>query len=91
MYDHAVFATYSLSFMSLLVIALSVLAAIGVLSGLLIAAAALIPPFHLYKQLRGAYRLRRAGALWRTGWMLLFTLFTSTLFVLLLLYLGTAD
>jgi hypothetical protein len=91
MYDHAVFATYSLSFMSLLVITLAVLGAIGMPGGWLVLAAFVIPPLHIYKQLKGAYRLSRLGALWRTWWMLNFAGITSVLFLTLLLYLGTAE
>ncbi|SOB80106.1 Protein of unknown function [Sphingomonas guangdongensis] len=91
MYDHAVFATYSLSFMSLLVITLAVLGAVGVPGGLLLIAWLLIPPFHMYRQLKGGYSLSRAGALVRTAVLLFFTTITSTLFILLLLYLGVAD
>lgn len=90
-YDHAVFATYSLAFMSLFAIVVSVLAAAGAGDGLLALGPMLIPPVHLYKQLKGTYRLRRAGALWRTAWMLAFAVVTSTLFVLLLLTVGVSD
>ena len=53
LYDHAVFATYSLTFMSLLMIVLAVLGAIGV-PGRLCSPRSLIPPLHIYKQLKGA-------------------------------------
>jgi hypothetical protein len=91
MYDHAVFATYSLSFMSLLAITLAVLGAVGTPSGVLVFAWLLIPPFHIYKQLKGAYSLSRVGALWRTVWLLFFITIITTLFTLVLLYLGTAE
>lgn len=91
LYDHAVFATYSLSFMSLLVITLAVLAAIGFPGGWLVFAALLIPPFHIYKQLKGAYRLSRWGGLWRTAWMLLFASLASIAFVVLLLALNLTE
>lgn len=91
MYDHAVFATYSLSFMSLLAITLAVLATTDVLGGWLLFGVFLIPPLHIYKQLKGGYRLSRVGALWRTAWTLIFACVTSSLFVLLLLYLGTSE
>lgn len=90
-YDHSVFATYSLSFVSLLVIVLALLGAIGVNSEILWTAAVFILPVHMYVQLKGAYRLTRLGALWRTWWMLIFATITTTLFILLLLYLGVAD
>jgi len=91
MYDHAIFATYSLTFMSLLVITLAVLGTIGVASWLLWTAATLIPPFHIYRHLKGAYRLGRLGALWRTFLMVNFATVTTVLFVLLLVYLGVGE
>lgn len=91
MYDHAVFATYSLTFMSLLTILLGVLGAIGMSESVLWLAAMAIPPLHIYKQLKGGYRLSRGGALWRTFLMLNFALVTTMLFITLLLYLGVAD
>ena len=64
LYDHTVFVTYSLCFMSLLVVAGLLFGALGMTSiaGLLW----LLPPFHMYRQLKGAYALGRRGALWRT-------------------------
>lgn len=70
-YDHAIFVTYSLSFMSLLFIVMSILSTIpsgGNYAALLFLIAA---PLHLYKQLRHAYGLSRFSALWRF-WILLF-------------------
>ncbi len=90
-YDHAVFATYSLTFMSLLVILLASLSAIGMPAPPIALAGTFVPPLHIYRQLKGAYRLMRAGALWRTFWMLMFAFVAFTFFVLLLLYLGVAD
>jgi len=91
LYDHAIFATYSLTFMSLLTILLATLGALGIPAGWLWTAALIIPPLHIYRQLKGAYRLSRPGALWRTFWMLNFALITSTLFITLLVYMGVAD
>lgn len=91
LYDHAVFATYSLTFMSLFAILLAVLGSIGVAWQALFFAGLLVPPFHIYKQLKHAYGLSRAGALWRTLWMLAFALTAATLFVMAMLYLGVAD
>jgi hypothetical protein len=64
LYDHTVFVTYSLAFMMLLVIAGGLLALVG--GGALIPWLALVPPWHMYRQLRGAYQLSRWGALLRT-------------------------
>jgi hypothetical protein len=62
MYDHTVFVTYSLCFVTLLVVAGSLLRLAGLpLVGLLL----LVPPVHMYRQLRGAYQLSRLSALWR--------------------------
>jgi len=91
LYDHAVFTTYSLTFMSLLTIVLAVLQAIGLPLWAVIAAALLIPPFHIYRQLKGTYVLGRTSALIRTG--VLVTLIHSAIipaFALILLYLGLA-
>jgi hypothetical protein len=64
MYDHTVFVTYSLSFMMILVIAAGLLVAVGAsgLAPLLF----FVPPFHMYRQLKGAYQLGRFSALVRT-------------------------
>jgi hypothetical protein len=87
-YDHAIFVTYSLSFMSLLFITLSVL---GVAFGLqfwAFAALAVIPPIHLYKQLRGTYGLSRFSAFWRLMALSLFIWIIVVLFLQALLLLG---
>jgi hypothetical protein len=87
-YDHAVFVTYSLSFMSLLVIALTVLGEMGVMDGLIVLSAMLIPPVHMYRQLRGAYGIGRAGALLRLAALLIFAFFALLAYLLLLLTMG---
>jgi hypothetical protein len=88
-YDHAVFVTYSLSFMSLLFIGLTLGSALGLSQSTVMLAAFLIPPVHIYKQLRGAYRLRRRTALPRTGVLVLFFIpVVSLTFFFLLLGLG---
>jgi len=88
-YDHIVFVTYSLCFMSMLVVAGLLFGAIGMTSaaGLLW----LIPPFHMYRQLKGAYSLGRAGALWRTALLLLFATIVLALFSAVLVGVGTYD
>jgi len=69
MYDHAIFATYSLSAMTLMVIALSILA-VFVWTPIIVIALVAIPPWHMYRQLKDAYALSRRGALWRTIFLL---------------------
>ena len=63
LYDHTVFVTYSIAFMTLLVS----LASMGGYLGFkpLIILPLLYAPIHLYRQLRGAYEISRVGALWR--------------------------
>ncbi len=91
LYDHAIFVTYSLSFMMLLVTVVSALAIVGApgwIYGLLIVFA---PPVHIFAQLRGAYSLRWFSALWRTIALLVFANITLTLFFTLLLGLGLME
>ena len=89
LYDHTVFVTYSLCFMSLLVIAGLAFGAVGWngLAGLLW----LIPPFHMYRQLKGAYGLGRAGALWRTVLLTVFATTAMALFSAVLVGFGAFD
>lgn len=93
MYDHAIFATYSLSFVSLLTVALTLVGKLpgNAATGLAATLFLVIPPVHMYKQLRYGYRLRRFSAIWRTFALLVIVTVTSTMFFLLLLYLGVAD
>ena len=85
LYDHTVFVTYSLAFMMLLVIAMSLWGAAG-LPG--VAWAALVPPVHMYRDLKGAYGLSRSGALWRTALLLLFAVIALSLFAMTVIVLG---
>lgn len=87
-YDHAIFVTYSLSFMSLLFIALSLVGMAGLLGSSVFALLLLIPPVHLYWQLRGAYGLSRFSALWRLAALFLFIWVVLALFLQFLLIIG---
>jgi hypothetical protein len=87
-YDHIVFVTYSIAFMSLALIALSLLRPLGVGGTFIGLAIVLVPPIHIYRQLRGAYQLSRPSALWRTAAMIFFAFIAAILFALLLLMLG---
>jgi hypothetical protein len=89
LYDHVVFVTYSLCFMSMLVVAGLLFGAVGMTTaaGLLW----LLPPFHMYRQLKGAYALGRASALWRTALLLLFATIVMALFSAVLVGMGTYD
>ena len=83
LYDHTVFVTYSLCFMTLLLTVLALGAAAGV--PFLGMAALLVPPVHMYRQLRGTYALGRASALWRTWALLMISASALILFTVLLL------
>jgi hypothetical protein len=87
-YDHAVFVTYSLSFMSMLVIALTLLSKAGVGEDAIAMAAMIVPPLHMYRQLRGAYGTRRRWAMARTLLLVTFATITLTVFFLLLFAVG---
>jgi hypothetical protein len=87
-YDHTVFVTYSLAFMSLLAVLLTLVGAAGV-NGIVIATAAVfIPPIHMFRQLKQAYQLHWASALIRTFLLVNFCGITASLFFVLLLGIG---
>ena len=80
MYDHTVFVTYSIAFITLGTVILSLLRVAGVTQSWVAAAIVFVPPLHMYRQLKGAYGLSRFGALWRTAMLLLFALLVFSLF-----------
>ena len=83
-YDHAVFTTYSISFMCILFV-------IGSIGGWLRLPAEwllLAPPIHLYKQLRNAYGLSRTGTFLRMIPLMLCIVIVLSLFFTLLLMMG---
>ena len=102
-YDHVVFALYSLSFMSLLAIVITLVSKIdptaGVhrhggdtdvsngIGGVLMLAA----PVHMFAQLKGAYRLGWFGALWRTFVLSTACCIILSLFAVLIVVVGLAD
>lgn len=89
-YDHTVFVTYSITFMSLLVILLSVLGKLGVGGGWIALAAFIVPPVHMYRQLRGAYSLGRFSAAWRTLILVNFAILAVNLFIAGIVYMGVS-
>lgn len=88
LYDHTVFVTYSLCFMMLL---LSVSTVVGLVSDGLASLAFFVPPFHMYRQLRGTYDLGKRAALWRTGLLTIFAFIAISLFGSLLVAIGAFD
>ena len=87
-YDHLIFVTYSIAFMSLGAIVLTLLQSLGSSGAIIGLAVTFIPPIHVYRQLRGAYELSRWSAIWRTLVLVMCAFAALALFVLLLLTLG---
>jgi len=87
-YDHVIFVTYSIAFMSLGFVVLSLLRPLNLGGGVVGTAMFLVPPIHMYKQLRGAYGLSRFSALWRTFMLVNFAFVAGSIFFSLLLLLG---
>lgn len=86
-YDHAIFVTYSLSFMTLMFILLSLLVKAGMPGGWAFFLAVLIAPLHIYKQLKNSYALSRFSTIWRCIFLIwainmIITLFLQALFLL---------
>lgn len=88
LYDHSIFVTYSIAFMSLLVIVVELSLLAGVAGALVWTLAVLAPPVHMFVQLRGAYSLSRFSAAWRTVFLLSFAIIVLTLYVLGLVAMG---
>ncbi len=89
LYDHTVFVTYSLSFMTLLVVTAVLIGVAGLpqIAGF----AMLVPPFHIYRQLKGTYGLTARSALVRTVLLVAFSIVALSLFFLALFALGLFD
>jgi hypothetical protein len=87
-YDHAVFITYSLCFVSLLLVAVTLADMAGMAAELLFLLVCVVVPLHLYKQLRGTYGLGRWSGLARMVVLLVATNTAMVLFALLLVGLG---
>ena len=88
LYDHTVFVTYSIAFVTLLMVVLSFARLAGASDGLIGWVFSLAPPVHMYRQLKGAYRLRWWSAALRTFVLLLFAQIVLSLFIGILIFLG---
>jgi hypothetical protein len=91
LYDHAIFVTYSLAFMMLLVVVLSIAGAIGASENLIVVSALTVPVVHMFAQLRGAYGLGKSSALWRTVALTIFSFLALATFTVLLLSMGLME
>ncbi len=88
LYDHAIFITYSIAFMSLLFIVITVAATLGLSEGFVVAASLVIPVVHLFRQMKQAYELRWYSAVLRTLALLVGIWIVVIIFLLLLVLLG---
>ena len=89
LYDHGVFVLYSLTAMSILMMAVSLLAPLW--SGFVTLGMVLLTfgvPAHMFAQLKGAYGLSWFSAAWRTFFLLVFSSLAFSLFVLAIIMLG---
>tara|TARA_B100000678_G_scaffold289652_1_gene300690 strand:+ start:1048 stop:2121 length:1074 start_codon:yes stop_codon:yes gene_type:complete len=87
-YDHAVFVTYSLAFMSLMFIALSLLGKLGIGAGWLFTIFATLAPVHMFRHLKQTYGLSKFGTTWRLIVLIIAIVIVLTLFLQVLLLLG---
>ncbi|MFC0204362.1 DUF3667 domain-containing protein [Novosphingobium soli] len=83
LYDHTVFVTYSLCFMTLLLVVAMIGGAVG--AGGLVGWLVFLPPIHMYRQLRGAYGLGRVSALFRSALLILFAGTALLMFFLMIM------
>jgi type IV secretory pathway TraG/TraD family ATPase VirD4 len=90
-YDHAIFVTYSLCFISLLVVTLALAAEIPGIGGPVVALGVFYVPVHMYRQLKGAYVLSTGSAAWRTAVLVISATTVLTIAAILLLIKGVAD
>lgn len=88
MFDHAVFVTYSLTFMMLLGVLCAFLIQFPATEWLGGLALAFYPPIHMYRHLHHAYETTRFGAFWRMIILSVFALAALTLFAMLIVTLG---
>lgn len=88
LYDHTVFITYSIAFMSLLFIAITLAGEIGVGAEWLAIASIAVPFVHITRQLKQAYRLGWVSAVLRAMLLSVFITIVLTIFVVLLVLMG---
>ncbi len=88
LYDHVVFALYSLSFASLVFVSIVLVAPIPWLRWLPGWLFLVGLPIHTFFHLKGAYKLGWFSALWRTVFMMIFALIVSIAFLIMIIVLG---
>lgn len=88
LFDHTVYILYSLSFVSLLFIALSLLSYIPGALTLLTPWWIFAIPVHAYFQMKGGYNLGWFSALWRTPVLMVFATVALALFLVAIIVVG---
>ncbi len=88
MYDHAIYITYSIAFMSLLFSLSMILTTVHATSGLVTLVLLLFAIWHMYRQFKDAYALSRMGALWRLPLLYGFACMSLSLFFTFLVMMG---
>jgi hypothetical protein len=91
MYDHAIFALYSISFISLLFIAGSLLLSANIVSQFVWIPVLLAPAVHMFASLRGAYALGAWEAGWRTFYLSIAAIMSLSFYLIILVVLGVLD
>jgi hypothetical protein len=89
-YDHLVFITYSLSFVTLLMVLLAIIEHVSFLSAYQDRILTIAVLAHMFVQLRGAYLLSVKGALWRTVLLAISALWVVGLFAIILFVMGAS-
>ena len=88
MYDHAIYVTYSIAFMSLLFSLSMILTAVGITHGLVTVVLLLFAAWHMYRQFKDAYQLSRSGTLLRLPLLYGFACASLSLFFAFLMMMG---
>lgn len=91
MYDHAIFALYSISFTSLMFVVGSLALTAGITNGAFWSVLALAPAVHMFAQLRGAYAIGWFGAAWRTLYLSVAAILSLSVYLVILILLGVLD
>jgi hypothetical protein len=88
LYDHVVFALYSLSFASILFVSMVLAAQVSWLVWFVPTSLMIGIPVHTFFHLKGAYALGWFSALWRTFFMLIFASIALSFFLIAIVILG---
>lgn len=89
-YDHVVFALYSLSFASLAFVFMTLVGGYGWLRWIVPTLLLIGLPAHMFFHLKGAYALGWFSALWRTFFLMFFSIISLTIFFFVIILLGFA-